>query len=61
MSYRVIRDAVTTTVALGVLIYEVAFGAAPRPEVLMLIGAMLAVPAFLQVNEKLRDGKDKDE
>lgn len=62
--YRTIRDAVITTVALGGLVHEVVLAEQVRPELLLLIGSLLAVPAFLRADEHLRrrdqDADDED-
>ena len=52
-SYREVRDAVITTVALGVLVQQ-AISANPNALIIGLIGSLLALPAFLRVDEHLR-------
>lgn len=53
-SYRNLRDAVITVTSLGGLVHEV-LADQVRPELLLLIGSLLAVPAFLRADERLRD------
>lgn len=54
INYRTLRDGVVTFVVLVLLVYEV-IGEA-RPEVLVLFGSLLAVPAFLRADEKIKNG-----
>ena len=53
-SYRNLRDAVITVTSLGGLVHEV-LADHVRPELLLLIGSLLAVPAFLRADERLRN------
>lgn len=47
------RDTLIVLVALGLLIYEVGWGGA-RPPVLLLLGGLLGLPAALRVDEARR-------
>ena len=48
------RDALIFLVGLGGIVHETLFAASERPTLLLLFGAMIGLPAFLRLDEKVK-------
>jgi hypothetical protein len=56
---RRLRSTVLFVVGIVGIIYEVVFDKLERPTVLILLAAMVGLPALLSVDERRRNGGDK--
>jgi hypothetical protein len=58
MSTRRLRSIVLFVVGIAGIVYEIVIDHAERPTLLILLAAMVGLPAFLKVDEARKNGKN---
>lgn len=61
MGKHLTRDSILFTVGVAGIIYEIVVDHGERPTLLVLLGAMVGLPAFLRADERRAKSKDKDD